>query len=107
MEAYTSTTVNSDIFFQCQQPGFVPSYRSATCGSNGRWSPDPSQVECRMVIPTEPIPTRTTVPTSAPVLTGTVIVHRHLAYWLVMYLDVHQFGNQSAAANTTPNKQQT
>ena len=42
VEAYTSTAVNSDIFFQCQQPDLVPSHRSATCGSDGRWSPDPS-----------------------------------------------------------------
>ena len=59
VEAYTSTAVNSDIFFQCQQPGLVPSRRSATCGSNGRWSPDPSQVECRMITPA---PTATTPP---------------------------------------------
>ena len=51
VEAYNSTAVNSDIFFQCQQPHLVPSYHSATCGSDGRWSPDPSRVECRMVIP--------------------------------------------------------
>ena len=57
--AYNSTVVNSDIFFQCQQPGLVPSDRSATCGSDGRWNPDPSQVECRMVIPTT---TCTTIP---------------------------------------------
>ena len=78
VEAYTSTAVNSDIIFQCQQPGLVPSYRSATCGSNGRWSPDPSQVECRMVIPAttgtppESTPTGATVPTSTPVSTGIV-----------------------------------
>ena len=90
MEAYTSTTVNSDISFQCQQPDLVPSYQNSTCGSNGRWSPDPSQVECGMVtptttvIPTESIPTHTTLPTSTPVLTGIVIVHIYLAYWLVM-----------------------
>ena len=59
MEAYNSTLVNSDIFFQCQQPGLVPSYHSATCGGDGRWSPDLSQVECRVVIPT---PTGTTLP---------------------------------------------
>ena len=76
VEAYNSTVVNSDIFFQCQQPDLVPSYRSATCGSDGRWSPDPSQVECRMVIPTttgtpaESIPTGTIMPSSTPVSTG-------------------------------------
>ena len=76
MEAYNSTVVNSDIFFQCQQPGLVPSYRSATCGSDGRWSPDPSQVECRMVTPTptgtpaESIPTGTIMPSSTPESTG-------------------------------------
>ena len=71
MEAYTSTVVNSDIIFQCQQPGLVPSYRSATCGSNGRWSPDPSQVDCRMITPA---PTDTAVPVCTPTVrsTGTV-----------------------------------
>ena len=59
VEAYNSTLVNSDIFFQCQQPGLVPSYHNATCESDGRWNSDPSQVECRMVIPTT---TGTTIP---------------------------------------------
>ena len=74
VEAYNSTLVNSDIFFQCQQPGLVPSYRSATCGSDGRWSPDPSQVECRMLtpMPTEtPIVLTDTPTTTAP--TGTSV----------------------------------
>ena len=62
VETYNSTVVNSDIFFQCQQPDLVPSNRSATCRSDGRWSPDPSQVECRMITP---------VPTETPTLTGT------------------------------------
>ena len=67
--AYTRTAVNSDIFFQCQQPELVPSYRSATCWSDGRWSPDPSQVECGMLASmptgtlTETMPTGTTMPT--------------------------------------------
>ena len=76
VQAYNSTAVNSDIFFQCQQPDLVPLYRSATCGSDGRWSPDPSRVECRMItpMPTE-TPTLTdtptsTVPTGTPVPTG-------------------------------------
>ena len=76
MEAYNSTVVNSDIFFQCQQSDLVPSDHSATCGSDGRWSPDLSQVECRMVIPTptgtptESIPTGTAMLSSTPVSTG-------------------------------------
>ena len=80
VEAYNSTAVNSDIFFQCQQPGLVPSYRSATCGSDGRWSPDPSQVECRMITPTttdtpaESISTHTTMPNITSVSTGTLQV---------------------------------
>ena len=73
MEAYNSTAVNSDIFFQCQQPGLVPSHPSATCGSNGRWSPDPSQVECRMITPA---PTGTTVPTRTLTVTPTGIVEQ-------------------------------
>ena len=82
MKAYNSTAVNSDIFFQCQQPGLVPSYHSATCGSDGRWSPDLSQVECRMITPTgttiESIPTGTMIPTNTPLSTGTVTVQRYL-----------------------------
>ena len=73
VQAYTSTVVNSDVFFQCQQPDLVPSYRSATCGSDGRWSPDPSRVECRMMIATPTMLTSTpttTVPTGTPVPTG-------------------------------------
>ena len=69
MEAYTSTIVNSDIFFQCQQPGLVPSYRSATCRSDGRWSPDPSQVECGMITPTPTGTLTESTPSGMTVLT--------------------------------------
>ena len=68
VEAYASTLVNSDIFFQCQQPGLVPSYRSSTCGSDRRWSPDPSQVECRMITP---VPASAAVPACTPTATPT------------------------------------
>ena len=68
VEAYASTLVNSDIFFQCQQPDLVPSYHSATCGSDGRWSPDPSQVECRMITP---VPSSAAVPACTPTVTPT------------------------------------
>ena len=73
VEAYTSTVVNSDIYFQCQQSGLVPSYRSATCGSDGKWSPNPSQVECRMITPT---PTGTAVPMCTPTVTPTDTVEQ-------------------------------
>ena len=91
MDPYNSTVVNSDIFFQCQQPGLVPSSRSATCGSDGRWSPDPSQVECRVITPTtadipaESISTHTTMPTNTSVSTGIVIVHRYFTGILIVH----------------------
>ena len=94
VEAYNSTAVNSDIFFQCQQPGLVPSYRSATCGSDGRWSPDPSHVECRMITPTiagtpaESISTHTTMPNITSVSTGIVTVHRYFAGCITVQLVV-------------------
>jgi len=59
---YTSTRVNSVIFYQCRQSGFAPSNLSAVCMENGEWSPDPSQVVCRMVtttMPPAPTPTQT------------------------------------------------
>ena len=54
---YTSTRVGSVIFYQCQQSGFAPSSSSAVCMESGRWSPDPSQVVCRMVTTSMPLPT--------------------------------------------------
>ena len=72
VEAYNSTVVNSDIFFQCQQPDLVPSYCRVSCGSDGRWSPDLSQVECRMVIPTPAGTTTESLPTGMTVLTSIV-----------------------------------
>ena len=84
MEAYISTAVNSDIFFQCQQPGLAPSYRSATCGSDGRWSPDPSQVECRTVIPTTTGTPTESIPAGTPVSTGIVTVHRYILHHVIM-----------------------
>ena len=60
---YSSTIVGSVIFYQCQQSGFAPSSSSAVCMESGRWSPDPSQVVCRMLITTLPVPTTVPVPT--------------------------------------------
>jgi len=57
MVQFTSTRVNSVIFYQCRQSGFAPSSLSAVCMESGRWSPDPSQVVCRMVTTTMPLPT--------------------------------------------------
>ena len=54
---FTSTRVSSVIFYQCQQSGFAPSSLSAVCMESERWSPDPSQVVCRMVTTTMPMPT--------------------------------------------------
>ena len=42
--------VNSEIAYQCEESGFSPSSNSSLCGEDGVWSPDPSQVECRMII---------------------------------------------------------
>ena len=66
---YNTTTVSSVIVYQCQQPEFTPSVLISVCGEDGRWSPDPSQVMCRMMTslptgtPTETIPNNTTLPT--------------------------------------------
>ena len=66
---YNTTIVNSVIIYHCQQPGLTPSVPSSVCGEGERWSPDPSQVMCRMMTslptgtPTETIPNGTTLPT--------------------------------------------
>ena len=45
-----SNVVNSEIVYQCEESGFSPSSNSSLCGEDGIWSPDPSQVVCRMII---------------------------------------------------------
>ena len=41
MEPFCSTTVGSEIFYQCQT-GFVQEGRGTVmCGEDGRWNPDP------------------------------------------------------------------
>ena len=41
VEQFISTTVGSEIFYQCQ-PGFLPEgRRTLLCGGDGRWNPDP------------------------------------------------------------------
>ena len=42
--------VNSEIVYRCEESGFTPSSNSSLCGEDGMWSPDPSRVECRMII---------------------------------------------------------
>ena len=66
---YNTTTVNSVIVYQCEQPGFTLSVPSSVCGEDERWNPDPSEVMCRMMTslptgtPTETIPNGSTLPT--------------------------------------------
>ena len=43
------TVVNSEIVFQCEGMGVTPSSNRSLCGEDGIWSPDPSQVVCRMM----------------------------------------------------------
>ena len=45
-----SNVVNSEIFYQCEESGFSPLSNSSLCGEEGMWSPDSSQVVCRMII---------------------------------------------------------
>ena len=41
MEPFCSTTVGSEIFYQCQT-GVLPEERmTLLCGEDGRWNPDP------------------------------------------------------------------
>ena len=46
IEPYQNTTEGAEIFFMCNQM-FVPSARmTATCTSNGMWTPDPGNLTC-------------------------------------------------------------
>ena len=71
---YTSTIVGSVIFYWCQQSGFAPSSLSAVCMESGRWSPDPSQVFCRMVTTTMSTMSTTTGREMIGVLVGWLFV---------------------------------
>ena len=42
--------VNSEIVYQCKESEFSPSSNTSLCGEDGMWSPDPSRVECMMII---------------------------------------------------------
>ena len=45
-EPYQNTTEGAEIFFRCNSM-FVPSTRmTATCTSNGMWTPDPADLTC-------------------------------------------------------------
>ena len=44
MEPFGSTTVGSEIHYQCQS-GFIPEQRTMLlCGEDGRWNPDPQSL---------------------------------------------------------------
>ena len=46
VEPFSSTTVGSEIAYQCQS-GFLPEgRRTSVCGEDGRWSPDPATLIC-------------------------------------------------------------
>ena len=53
-----NTTVSSFIFYECQQPGFVPSNSSSICVEDGMWTPDPSLLMCLEEPTTISIPTK-------------------------------------------------
>ena len=47
VEAFNSTTVGSEIVYQCQS-GFLPEGRmTAVCGEDGRWNPHPDTLMCQ------------------------------------------------------------
>ena len=47
LELFNSTTVGSEIVYQCQS-GFLPEGRmTSVCGSEGRWNPDPATLMCK------------------------------------------------------------
>jgi len=68
---FNATTVNSIVYYQCPQSGFVPSSVRSVCGGDGMWNPDPSQVTCEM----EP-----------PVMTGRLGVFIVLVFYVVKLL---------------------
>ena len=46
LELLNSTTVGSEIVYQCQS-GFLPERRmTSVCGRDGRWNPDPATLLC-------------------------------------------------------------
>ena len=46
IELFNSTTVGSEIVYQCQS-GLLPEGRmTSVCGGDGRWNPDPATLMC-------------------------------------------------------------
>ena len=46
VEPFNSTTVGSEIAYQCQS-GFLPEgRRTSVCAGDGRWNPDPATLMC-------------------------------------------------------------
>ena len=47
VEPFNSTTVGSQIVYQCQS-GLLPEGRmTSVCGGEGRWNPDPATLMCK------------------------------------------------------------
>ena len=47
VELFNSTTVGSEIVYQCQS-GLLPDRRmTSVCGGDGRWNPDPATLMCK------------------------------------------------------------
>ena len=47
IELFNSTTVGSQIVYQCQS-GLLPEGRmTSVCGGDGRWNPDPTTLICK------------------------------------------------------------
>ena len=59
-----SNVVNSEIFYQCEESGLVPSSNSSLCDEDGMWSPETSQVRCVTITATPSSSTSTTTATT-------------------------------------------
>ena len=66
IEPYQNTTEGADISFRCNLM-FVPSTRmTATCASNGMWTPDPASLTCTCENPLGCIHTTSLIPGPSP-----------------------------------------
>ena len=52
MEPISSTTVGSEIFYQCQTGGLPEERMTVLCEEDGRWNPDPQSLCTGKELPT-------------------------------------------------------
>ena len=121
MEPFSSTTVGSEIHYQCQS-GFIPEQRTTLlCGEDGRWNPDPQglctgeeQSSCFAYLPYSSVHTPYTLTTpvqslstpAAVAITAIVCLIIGALFCALVTVCISRWNKKKSSSKPAPNTQE-